>query len=55
MHAVCSSRQLSTEVLCMSAWFLTSSTRGGTETCVSVVCVWLAITVYETEFAGTYE
>ncbi len=29
MQAVCSSRQLSKEVLCMSAWFLSSSTRGG--------------------------
>ncbi len=43
MQAVRSSRQLSTEVLCMSAWFLgssipwflRSSVRGGIVTCVS--------------------
>ncbi len=42
MQAVRSSRQLSTEVLRMSAWFLSSSTRGGTETCESV-CVRVAV------------
>ncbi len=43
MQAVRSSGQLSTEMLCMSAWFLSSSTvRGGTETCVSV-CVRVAV------------
>ncbi len=59
MQAVRSSRQLSTEVLRMSAWFLSSSiyssVRGGTETRVRVnpyVCVWLPVTVYETKSAG---
>ena len=46
MQAVRSSRQLSTEMLCMSAWFLSSeqysSVRGGTETCQSA-CVRVAV------------
>ncbi len=58
MQAVRSSRQLSTEVLRMSGWFLSSSivARGAALKRVSpYVCVWLPATVYETESAGIYK